>query len=141
VAYAHTVNLAGECNARVTEPAQRDEFVDHVARRVPVGLGNRRFCGVTAIREARARPGQCFKLRRDGRKTCQLPWSRPTRMLCSRAGHCAACDTRDRLSWHHWRDLNAFAVYPTTRYLPSRVRAFVDLVTQSSDADAPYRDV
>jgi hypothetical protein len=45
------------------------------------------------------------------------------------------------LSWHHWRDLNAFAVYPPTRYLPSRVRAFVDLVTQSSDADAPYRDV
>jgi DNA-binding transcriptional LysR family regulator len=45
------------------------------------------------------------------------------------------------MAGHRWRKLNAFAVYPPTRYLPSRVRAFVDLLMQSFDADAPYWDV
>jgi len=41
---------------------------------------------------------------------------------------------------YRWRVLNAWAVYPPTRYLPSRVRAFVDLLASAFDAERPYWD-
>lgn len=41
---------------------------------------------------------------------------------------------------HRWRELRAWAVYPPTRYLPSRVRAFIDVLAGAFDSDWPYWD-
>jgi len=45
------------------------------------------------------------------------------------------------LADYSWRELTAYAVYPKTRYLPLRVRAFIDFLTTYFDRDQPYWDV
>jgi len=44
------------------------------------------------------------------------------------------------LTDYSWRELTAYAVYPKTRYLPLRVRAFIDFLTACFDRDEPYWD-
>lgn len=44
------------------------------------------------------------------------------------------------LTNYSWRELTAYAVYPKTRYLPLRVRAFIDFLTTYFDRDEPYWD-
>jgi len=41
---------------------------------------------------------------------------------------------------YRWRELRAWAVYPPTRYLPARVRAFIDALAAAFDPDRPYWD-
>lgn len=45
------------------------------------------------------------------------------------------------LSDYTWRELTAYAVYPKTRYLPRRVRAFIDFLVAYFDRQYPYWDV
>jgi len=39
---------------------------------------------------------------------------------------------------YKWREFNAYVVYPKTRYLPLRVRAFIDFLTEYFDREEPY---
>ena len=45
------------------------------------------------------------------------------------------------LTEYSWREMTAYAVYPKTRYLPLRVRAFIDFLAAYFDRDEPYWDV
>lgn len=42
------------------------------------------------------------------------------------------------LADYSWREVTAYAVYPKTRYLPLRVRAFIDFLATYFDRDEPY---
>ncbi len=44
------------------------------------------------------------------------------------------------LPTYSWRELTAYAVYPKTRHLPLRVRAFIDFLADFFDRDNPYWD-
>lgn len=44
------------------------------------------------------------------------------------------------LKGYRWFQLNAYVLYPGTRFVPARVRAFADTLSQSLDADWPYWD-
>lgn len=44
------------------------------------------------------------------------------------------------LPTYSWRELTAYAVYPKTRHLPLRVRAFIDFLAHFFDRDNPYWD-
>jgi DNA-binding transcriptional LysR family regulator len=46
----------------------------------------------------------------------------------------------DLMPNYSWRELTAYAVYPKTRYLPLRVRAFIDFLAACFDRDEPYWD-
>lgn len=39
---------------------------------------------------------------------------------------------------YSWREFTAYIVYPKTRYLPQRVRAFIDFMTEHFDRHEPY---
>ncbi len=42
---------------------------------------------------------------------------------------------------YYWRETTAYAVYPQTRYLPARVRAFIDYLVDYFDRETAYWDV
>ncbi len=41
---------------------------------------------------------------------------------------------------YHWPEITAYAVYPQTRYLPARVRAFIDYLADYFDYEMAYWD-
>ena len=42
---------------------------------------------------------------------------------------------------YDWREITVYAVYPQTRYLPARVRAFIDYLVDHFDRKTAYWDV